>query len=307
MAFQTTLQTMALFFILLCVGFAAGKLHVIRKEFMGPFAQLITKIFLPVMIFYFTVTTVSLDMLVANLVLIPIAIAVYAVLALVSLAIAKLLRLPHDKDRVFQFAFIFGNTGFVGFPLLPAVFPGIGMVFMCLFNVVDQLIFWTYGIWLSTARERETAKFNAKVLLSPNIVAIVLALIFVVAGIPLPGIIDTALATLSKGTSPLCMLYLGATICFTPIGAILKRPDLYIEVIVKMIALPIGAGLLAGFLGASPEVAGCIALFIALPVMTVVPMIATQNGNEGAYATGLAVVTFVACVITIPLVAFVVL
>ena len=307
MAFQTTLHTMALFFILLCVGFAASKLHVIQKEYMGPFSLLITRIFLPVMIFSFTVTTVSFDMLVENLMLIPIAIATYAALILLSLVVAKLMRLPHDKDRVFQFAFIFGNTGFVGFPLLPAVFPGVGMVFMCLFNIVDQLIFWTYGIWLSTARDRETARFNAKMLLSPNIIAIVLSLIFVISGLPIPEIIDTALSTLSKGTSPLCMLYLGATICFSPIGTILKRPELYVEVIVKMIAIPIGAGLLAGFLGASPEIAGCIALFIALPVMTVVPMIATQNGNEGAYATGIAVVTFIACVVTIPLVAFIVL
>lgn len=55
------------------------------------------------------------------------------------------------------------------------------------------------------------------------------------------------------------------------------------------------------------EIAGCMVLYVALPVMTVVPMIAMQNGDEGAYATGIAVASFVACLVTIPLVAFVVL
>lgn len=41
---------------------------------------------------------------------------------------------------------------------------------------------------------------------------------------------------------------------------------------------------------------------MALPIMTVVPMIAKQNGHEGDYAAGMTVVTLVASAVTIPLV-----
>lgn len=298
---------MVVFFLILAVGFAAGKLKVIKQEFMDAFAQIITKIFLPAMIFYSMTTTVTLDMLVSNLWLFPAAAALYAVLVAVSFAVAKAMRLPHDKDRVFQFAFIFGNTGFVGFPLLSAVFPGTGMLFMCMFNIVDQLIFWTYGIWLSTARDRTATRFSIKMLLSPNIVAIVLSILWVISGLALPGVLESALGMVSKGTSPLCMMYLGAMICFTPVGQTLKRPDLYVYIALKMVLLAIGVGLAAHALNVPYEIAGCMALYVALPVMTVVPMIAMQNGDEGAYATGIAVASFVACLVTIPLVAFVVL
>lgn len=67
------------------------------------------------------------------------------------------------------------------------------------------------------------------------------------------------------------------------------------------------AGLITRALNVPTDIAGCIVLFISLPVMTVVPMIAAQNGKEGSYATGIAVASFVACIITIPLVAFLVL
>lgn len=85
------------------------------------------------------------------------------------------------------------------------------------------------------------------------------------------------------------------------------RLDSYALVIVKMIALTIIAGMCASVLGFSADIVGCIVLYIALPVMTVAPMVSAQNGAEGSYATGLAVMTFVACVITIPLVTFVAL
>lgn len=42
-------------------------------------------------------------------------------------------------------------------------------------------------------------------------------------------------------------------------------------------------------------------------ILAVVPMIASINGHEGDYATGIPVVSFIACVVTIPLVAYVVL
>ena len=307
MALQTTIQTMAVFFLLLAAGFAAGKIGVIKREFMGQLGQIITNIFLPAMIFYNTATMVTIDLLKDNLILIPLSVVMYLVLALAAFALAKIMRLPHDKDRVFQFAFIFGNTGFVGFPLLNTVFPGTGVLFMCLFSIVDQAAFWTYGVWLATARGRQRERFSPRSIVSPNIVAIVLSLAFAASGLTLPGILDSALGSISHGTTPLCMLFLGAMACFSNLCGAFKRPEAYVGVTIKMVLLPIAAALLLRVVGFSEEVAGCAALYAALPVMTVVPMVVAQHGNEGEYATGIAVVTFIACVATIPLVAWLVL
>lgn len=307
MAFWATVETMALFFILLAIGFLTAKIGIIKKEGMGQLSQLITKVFLPTLIFSMTTTSVTLDLVRDNAILLPLSMGVYATLAAVALAIAKILRVEHDRDRVFQFAFIFGNTGFVGFPLLTAVFHETGTLFMCMFSVVDQVLFWTYGIWLSTARGRQGAGFNVKMFASPNIIAIILALIVALSGLTLPDLVSSALSTVSRATTPMCMLFLGAMICFNKVGQTLKRPDSYALIVVKMVALPIMASLCASALGLSADIIGCMVLYIALPVMTVVPMVSAQNGSEGPYATGLAVMTFVACVITIPVVAFVAL
>lgn len=307
MAFYTTAKTMAVFFVLLAFGFLAAKIGVVKKEGMAQLSQLITKVFLPVLIFNTTATSVTWDLVRDNAVVLPLSVGTYAVLAAVAFAVAKIMRIEQDKDRVFQFAFIFGNTGFVGFPLLTAVFHETGTLFMCLYSVVDQVLFWTYGIWLSTARGAHCAGFNAKMLASPNIIAMVLSLAVGLSGIALPDLIGDALSTLSCAATPMCMLFLGAMICFNKVGQVLKRPESYVLIAVKMVALPVIAGLCSSALGLSEELVGCIALYTALPVMTVVPMISAQNGSEGPYATGIAVMTFVMCVITIPVVAFVVL
>lgn len=301
MAFQITLHRMGIFFLVFAVGFVAGKLGVIKKDQMPGLAQIITKILLPVVIFYGTVSTATRDDLVENAPFIALTAAFYAITALLLLGLARLMRLPHDRDRVFTFCFLFGNIGFVGIPLLAELFPQTGMLYVAEFTVIDQAVFWTFGLWLATARDR-TAQFSGKKLINPNIVAIVLAIAFVVAGIKLPSLFADTLSTIGSASSALCMMYLGAMACFSQWTGALKLKETYIGIAVKMVALPIVAGRLLSLLPLPADAVQAMVVIISLPVMTVVPMIVAMNGDEGDYATGITVVTLVAAVATIPLV-----
>ncbi len=298
---------MGMFLLILIIGFISGRLHVIRQEMMPMLAQIITKVFLPIMIFYSTTTSASRQLIVDNLLVILLAVIFYGFMIGFSYLLAKAMRLKRDKDRIFQFAFIFGNTAFVGMPLLNAAFPQYGLLFMCLFSLIDQPVFWTYGIWLSTARDREPARFSPKSLITPNTIAIALAFIVALVEIPLPDLLNDTLQLVSGATPALCILYLGAMICFSNIGQIFKRKELYALILVKMVLLPLSFGLILSLLPLPFEMRACMVLTAALPVMTVVPMISEQNGHEGAYATGLTAISLVACVATIPLVALAVL
>lgn len=301
MIFAITLERMLVFFLILAVGFAAARLGVIGRDFLPGLAGLITKVLLPAMIFYSTCTGCTRQALFDNLAMVVLAALFYATASLVLFLLARAMRLPHDKDRVFQFCFIFGNTGFVGIPLLAAVFPEAGLLYMMLFSVVDQAVFWTYGVWLATARDRQVARFSPRSLVTPNTVAIVAALVFVLADIPLPRLAALSLGTISGATSALCMMYLGALVCFSNVGAALRRPELYVGIAVKMVALPVLAGRLLALTALPGDLVSALVIIMALPVMTVVPMVAAQNGDEGEYATGITVVTLVASVATIPL------
>ena len=305
MVFEVTLERMIIFFLILAIGFTAAKAGVIKQESMPAFAQLITKILLPVMIFYSTYANCTRQDIFDNIVLIGLSAIFYAVISLLMFILAQLLRLPHDKDRIFQFCFIFGNTGFVGIPLLASVFPQGGLVYMMMFSIVDQLVFWTYGIWLSTGRlPGHKHRFNFRMLLTPNVIAIFVAIIFVLLQIPIPDLLKMTLGTVSNATSAMCMIYLGVLVCFSNVLPVLKRPETYVGIGVKMLLLPILAGRLLSWTPLPSDMISALVIIMALPTMTVVPMLAAQNSNEGEYAAGMTVVTLVASVATIPLAVF---
>lgn len=326
MVFDVVLHTMLVFFLILATGFAAGKLGIVKRDFLPELARLITKVLLPCLVFRATVTGCTRQTLAENLPMLGLAAAFYALVALLAFLVASLSRLPGDKGRVFMLCFVFGNTGFVGIPLLSALFPREGLLYMALFGVVDTPVFWTFGVWLATPKKRCSVppakgaiedggacgmrhmfKGAARILLTPNVVAMALAFVFVLVEIPIPGLVDDALSTVSSATSAMCMVYLGALLCFSDFAAAFRSRELYAGVAVKMVGLPCVAALLLHQTPLPADMVAAITLIAALPTMTIVPMVAAQHGLYGDYAAGLTVATLVFSIATIPLVAFLVL
>ena len=72
----------------------------------------------------------------------------YALLILVFWLVAELLRLKGSRSHVFQASLIFGNAGFIGIPLIMALWPQNGAIYVALMSIIDQTLLWTYGVWL---------------------------------------------------------------------------------------------------------------------------------------------------------------
>lgn len=316
---EASLHQMIVFSIILGVGFVAAKLEVIKQPLMGGISQIVTKVLFPATIFYTTYVGATRQSIVDNVAMAGLAVGFYALITVVMWLLARAIRLGGDRGRVFQLCFVFGNTGFVGMPLILALFPQTGLVYMALFTLVDQLYFWSYGVYLSTAQEphahtdgtecgvehvAEHHRFEWRNLISPNTVAIAVVFVVVLVGLPVPEVALSSLETLSNATSALSMMYLGALIRFSGSFSVLKRPELYVGITVKMILVPTIVGKLLLLSGAFPvEMLECFVVLMSLPTMTMVPILANENGHEGDYASGVTVVTLLASLATIPLVA----
>lgn len=163
-----------------------------------------------------------------------------------------------------------------------------------------------YSTYVNYKRETIIGNWEM-VLLAALFYAAISLLIFVMAEVPIFEPLQLGLSTVSSATTGMCMLYLGALASFSRVLPVLKRPELYVGIVVKMVVLPLVAARLIAMAGIFPgQMVLALAIIMALPVMTVVPMVVANNGKEYEYATGITVVTLVASIVTIPLVVFLV-
>jgi predicted permease len=202
----------------------------------------------------------------------------------------------------------FCNTGFLGFPLLLALYPGNGTASstaLMIDTVCTTLLLWTVGLALAHRfgnGAAHDARAIAKVLFRPLTLSIVVGLALraldVHADVALPAFVDSALNTLGHCTSPLVFLSLGLQL---DVAALRGRVGaVAIASALKLVLAPVLCLVLVRLLSLSEPVASVTVLQCAMPTAMASVIVVARGGCDRAFAAGVATVTTVLCVATLP-------
>lgn len=90
---------------------------------------------------------------------------------------------PDARKRIFRFAAVYSNTGFMGIPLVQAVVGPEGVIYASIFVVVFNVVVWTHGYGLMSGGQRTGMK---KLLLNPGLLALAVGLPMFFFGLAFP-------------------------------------------------------------------------------------------------------------------------
>lgn len=215
-SFMVILEQLVSFFLMMLIGYIAARKRITTREFLDRLASLIMKLLLPIMIFANMMNGTSRSQLAADLPAFFMALGIYGSLIVIFAVIAKILRLPKDRAQIFQAVFVFGNVGFIGLPLMLSVSPVHGGIYSALLSIVDQSLFWTYGLYLTTPTGK-SAHFDWKNFINPAVCGIVLAIILLLLDVHLPEILENGLLKIGSAATPMSLIYMGGC-CASAIG-----------------------------------------------------------------------------------------
>lgn len=309
--------------VMMVVGYICVKAHVYGEQALGGICNLILKVGIPLLVFSTAVSGTTRHDLVSSGAIIVMTALMYALLIAVFTLLAHVLRLKRERSRMFRGAFVFGNAGFIGLPLVIALFPAKGALYFALMSLVDQALLWTYGVWTCRKIGDRSSRTDdrpahgwlerLKSVLSPALVAVVLALVIIMAGIPVPADVLAPLHTLGSISSPLSMLFIGGLFALRDWVGILKRYELYVGVAVKMLMFPVAFYSLLTFVppmigmpAINPDMVHTMTLISGLPTMSALVMFAEREHNQPEYAIGMVLITTVVSLFTISAVSFLV-
>jgi hypothetical protein len=293
------------FFILIALGIICAKFKVLDQSNLAGLSRLVIRVVLPIMIFTNTLTSATREGILESLLVLPFSVVLYIVLwALASIG-NRVFHLSEDRRLIYKALGMFGNVGFMGIPLISELCPNSGMLYIALFTIVDQGLFWTLGASYCKPASAGKTGFNPaslKKLLSPALVGIVLSIILVLCGVRFPTVIESSLQTVANASMPLSLIYIGGMLYFSDIRRVLRCWELYAQIVFKMTLLPIALYAVLSLLNMPQELCATMAVICGLPAISSVAMLCNQNGSDGDYATSAVMLTTVACVITLPLV-----
>ena len=305
------------FLIMLMVGYGCVRLRFYGQTALDGMCSLLLNVLIPVLVFSNAVDGADRAQLASNWGVMLLTAVMYALLILVFWLVAELLRLKGSRSHVFQASLIFGNAGFIGIPLIMALWPQNGAIYVALMSIIDQTLLWTYGVWLcepvaeaagDAASDYSPAvtrpSFGIRVLgllkrfVNPAFIGVMLALILILLGVKVPDIILKPLHTIGNMATPMSLIYLGGLFALTKWWGVLKRYELYVGLVAKMIAFPLAFyALLTALTGALPQLpithdmVLMITVIAGLPTMTTIAMFTGRKNNMPEYAVGFVLVS----------------
>lgn len=205
-----------------------------------------------------------------------------------------------SENRVFRFATVFSNCGFMGLPLQQALLGTDGAFFGAVYIAVFNVIVWTYGIWeMSGSKEEISLK---KLILNPGILGTVIGTVIFICGIKLPEVIAEPVGYIANLNTPLPMIIIGYYLGNLNAEAFRKNMKQYLVIGIRLFIIPVSAIFAMYLLKIDPTIAVVCAIACSSPSAANTAMFATLFGRDASLGAQMVSVSTLVSLISIPLV-----
>lgn len=198
----------------------------------------------------------------------------------------------------------YSNAGNLILPIVISVLGEDYTIYVVAFMVVQNFMFWTLMEKMFSGSAHISLK---KVLTNPNIICMCIGFFLLFTGLRPPALVDSALRSLGSMIGPASMLIVGMTLVGMDLSSLAEHRLAPAVVLTKMVISPLVIITLFKLSGIAALVPDGEKIFMVpmLAVMsctaTTVTQFAQIYDREPEYASALAVMTTLCCVITMPL------
>lgn len=289
-------------FAIVVVGYVAGKLGYLGGDFDRQLSRLVINITCPALILSSAMTGTLPDRRFI-LPLLLISIITYAVLTGAALFLPRYLTKKKADEGTIGFALMFGNVGFMGYPVVASIFGHEAVFYAAVLNVVNTFAVFTIGTILITGKSDVEGKhFQKKVLYSTPMFAAYLTMAIVALEIDnIPEVISQPLTMLGNITVPAALLIIGSSMSSLPLRSLLGNSSIYATTLMRLVVVPLTIYYLCRALGFSETVVNINTVVIAMPVATYGTILCLRHEKDASLMTEVTFITTLCSMLSIPL------
>ena len=286
--------------VMVIVGYAAVKLHVVESKDSVTLSRLTVYILQPCLICRSVQIDLTPERLTGFICALILGISTY----LIWIAALGLLKKPLRLDAVDRCSLIYSNVGNLALPLINMILGSEYVFYASALQIPFNLLIWTHG---NSIISGERHLHFRKIVLNPNIIALITGLLLVLLRIRLPDVIDTAMEGLGNMVGPCSMLVIGIVITKSNLRRIFADKKAYAISLGRLLVMPASLLLLftvTGIFTRHPELKPvfqvCFIAFCTPPGATV-SQLAVLHNNKAYESSVYSVLSMALCIVTMPL------
>ena len=301
MDIMVVFQTMLKLFLLLILGFVLFKCHIFDEYTNKKISALIVNVASPMLIISSIAGVEGSNKSIVFL-MIGAGILMYIGFIILGKIINRIFPFPKKDWPVYECMVVFANTGFMGYPVLLDVFGQEAVFYASLIHMAFNFFVYTYAIMCLTKGDDSEFKLNFKQLLTPGIILSFVGIFIYLLDIQLPSVLMDTINSVGSLTAPLSMMMIGSSLAVYPIKDSFTDWRSYLFACVRLLIIPFVTMLICRLIHIDPYYANITIITNAMPVGSMVLMLATQYNANVKIVTRNIVVSTLLSVITIPIV-----
>lgn len=301
MDIMVVFQTMLKLFLLLVLGLVLFKCHIFDEYTNKKISALIVNVASPMLIISSIAGVEGSNKSIVFL-MIGAGILMYIGFIILGKIINRIFPFPKKDWPVYECMVVFANTGFMGYPVLLDVFGQEAVFYASLIHMAFNFFVYTYAIMCLTKGDDSEFKLNFKQLLTPGIILIFVGIFIYLFDIQLPSVLMDTINSVGSLTAPLSMMTIGSSLAVYPIKDSFTDWRSYVFAFVRLMIVPFVTMIMCRLLHIDAYYANITIITNAMPVGSMVLMLATQYNANVKIVTRNIVVSTLLSVITIPIV-----
>lgn len=296
-------EQMLIIFTLILLGYFLSKRGMVKEETAKQLSGIVVNVCNPALvltsIFQDGGSITARQLLWATIV----CIVIYAAMILLGKLLPMCIRAPREESPQYELMTIFGNTGFIGIPVVSAVLGSTALIYVVVINIVFNFLAYTYGVYL-VGKGRSTEKFQWKKLVNVGTVSGILCIVLLLTDIKVPEVVQSTFDYIGRGTTFLSMVVIGVTVAQIPIRKLLGGKRMYFFILLRFLAVPIMLAIAMRPFVRDPLMFGTFALIFAMPAGNLPLMMMEERGLDGTLLSRGIILSTLFAVVSVTAVAY---
>lgn len=192
-------------FLVIALGYFLFKIKILDLDLNKKLTTLLLSVTTPEMIVSSVLSTTVTQGLNNILFVFAVGFAIYLIMPVLGFFIVTVLKNSLPQQCLYIFMTVFSNIGFMGFPVMKAIFGNEAVFFTAIFNMIFNLFVFTTGIMIMNYGTGQKVKLDLKNLQSPGVNASLVALLIYFTGIQLPNVLSSTITMIGDITTPMAM------------------------------------------------------------------------------------------------------
>lgn len=294
------LEVMVTLFAIVILGYVLRRLGYMGGDFDRRLSSIVITVTCPALVLS---SVMGRELPDARLIvpLVGVGFATYVILSAVAFTVPRLVSKDPLEQGMVGFAMMFGNVGFIGYPVVASIFGAKAVFYAALLNIPNTFFIFTVGSMLVRG-ERSRSSLRWQMLVSPMMLSSYVAIAIVALGVHVPQVVANPVSTVGAVTVPASLMVIGSSLAGIGLGSTLRDGKVYVTALFRLFVVPVSLYALFRAVGVDELVNEVNAVVIAMPVAAFGVMFCMKYQRDARIMTEATFVTTVLSVVTIPLI-----